>query len=52
MCFAYALDYEFDSEQAEDLWYHVHRMDIEFLEWWKKKQPKPKAPRKPRGTKP
>jgi len=52
MCFQYATDYEFDSEQKEDLWYHIQRMDTDFLEWWKKKQPKPKTPRTPRGKKP
>jgi len=51
MCFQYALDYELDSEQQEDLWYHIQKMDIEFLEWWKKKQPKPRTPKVPRGKK-
>jgi hypothetical protein len=45
MCFEYARDYEFTEEQEEDLWYHISRMDIEFLEWWKKKQPKPRTPK-------
>lgn len=45
MCFVYATDYGFDEEQQEDLWYHISRMDIEFLEWWKKKQPKPRGPK-------
>lgn len=42
MCFQYALDYDLEEEQSEDLWFHIGRMDIEFLEWWKKKQPKPR----------
>jgi hypothetical protein len=50
MCFNYAQDYDFDEEQTEDLWYHISRMDIEFLEWWKKKQPKPRKGKQPRGT--
>lgn len=45
MCFAYAEDYEFDEEQKEDLWFYVHRMDQAFLEWWIKKQPKPRGPK-------
>ena len=45
MCFSYAEDYEFDEEQTEDLWFHIRSMDLEFLVWWKKKQPKPRAPR-------
>lgn len=45
MCFQYAKDYEFDEEQKEDLWYYIRQMDIEFLQWWSKKQRKPKVPR-------
>jgi hypothetical protein len=45
MCFSYAVDYDLDEEQSEDLWYHISRMDIEFLEWWKKKQPKARNPK-------
>ena len=45
MCFAYAVGYDLDSEQSEDLWYHISEMDISFLEWWKKKQRKPKIPK-------
>lgn len=44
-CFSYGRDYEFDRELTEELWQHIRHMDIAFLEWWKKKQPKPKAPR-------
>lgn len=51
LCFAYAEDYDFDSEQKEDLWYFVQRMENEFLLWWLKKQPKPKTPRAGRGKK-
>ena len=40
MCFDYARDYEFDFEQTEDLWFHIQRMDAEFLPWWAKRQPK------------
>jgi hypothetical protein len=43
LCFQYATDYEFDSEQTEDLWFHVKEMDIEFLTWWQKKQPRKAA---------
>jgi len=39
-CFSYARDYEFDSEQQEDLWFFIRQMDVEFLSWWAKKQPK------------
>lgn len=53
MCFRYADDYELDEEQKEDLWFYISRMDREFLEWWIKKQPKPREPRvKDGGTKP
>lgn len=45
MCFAYAEDYGFDEEQREDLWYFIKRMDQEFMEWWIKRQPKPKGPK-------
>lgn len=45
MCFQYADDYDFEEEQREDLWYFVSRMDIPFLEWWKKKQPKTRNPK-------
>lgn len=45
MCFQYAEDYEFDSDQKEDLWYFIRAMDLEFLQWWQKKRPKPKVPR-------
>jgi hypothetical protein len=48
MCFAYAVDYEFDSEQLEDLWFFVQRMDNDFLVWWIKKQPR--GPRGKRGA--
>lgn len=51
MCFAYAVDYEFDSEQTEDLWYHIQRMESEFLAWWAKKQPKGRKPKEARGSK-
>lgn len=51
MCFQYARDYEFDSEQEEDLWFHIAQMESEFIPWWKKKQPKPKT-KVPRGKKP
>lgn len=49
MCFQYAVDYELDSEQQEDLWFYIQRMEAEFLEFWKKKQPTPRAPRTKRG---
>jgi hypothetical protein len=38
MCFQYAYDYEFDSEQQEDLWFHIQEMEKEFLPWWAKRQ--------------
>lgn len=38
--FQYADDYDLDTEQTEDLWYYISRMDIAFREWWIKKQPK------------
>ena len=49
MCFAYATDYELTEEQTEDLWFHIRQMDLEFLVWWKKKQPKPRKGRQ-KGT--
>ena len=49
MCFGYADDYDLDEEQKEDLWVHIQGMDTEFLEWWKKKQPKPKGPKGGKG---
>jgi len=49
MCFTYAEDYDLDDEQQEDLWYHIRSMDIEFLTWWKKKQPKPRTKGRQRG---
>jgi hypothetical protein len=49
MCFQYAIDYDLSEEQTEDLWYHIRIMDSEFLPWWQKKQPKPKAPKGRRG---
>jgi hypothetical protein len=49
MCFAYADDYGLGDEQRDDLWFFVKRMDLEFIPWWNKKQPKPKQPRKTRG---
>lgn len=49
MCFSYAEDYDLDYEQSEDLWYHIAQMDIEFLAWWKKKQPKPRTKGRQRG---
>lgn len=48
MCFAYAEDYELSEEQRDDLWFFIQKMDTEFLEWWMKRQPKPKAPREPK----
>ncbi len=51
MCFAYARDYEFDSEQEEDLWFHIQEMENQFLPWWQKRQPKPKTVGKSRGKK-
>lgn len=53
MCFTYAEDYELDEEQRDDLWYFIQHMDREFLEWWIKKQPKPRETKgKAGGTKP
>lgn len=52
MCFAYAEDYGFDYEQMEDLWYFIRNMDIEFLVWWKKKQPNPRKKGLQRGPRP
>lgn len=54
MAFQYAEDYEFSEEQRDDLWFYINKMDREFLEWFKKKQPKPRTPTKGkgRGTKP
>lgn len=49
MCFHYAVDYDFGSEQKEDLWYYIQQMDSEFLQWWVKKQPKAKTPKAPNG---
>lgn len=51
MCFQYASDYDLDYEQQEDLWFFIRTMDTDFMEWWRKKQRKPKDPNK-RGTKP
>lgn len=48
MCFAYAEDYELSEEQRDDLWFFIQKMDTEFLEWWMKRQPKPKGPREPK----
>lgn len=45
MCFEYASDYDLSEEQQEDLYYFITKMDDEFLPWWKKKQPKPRAPK-------
>lgn len=50
MCFQYATDYDFDECQRDDLWFYISRMDVEFLQWWKKRQPKPRVPRKGRGV--
>jgi hypothetical protein len=50
MCFAYATDYNLTEEQSDDLWYHIRNMDVEFLAWWKKKQPKPRKGKQQRGT--
>jgi hypothetical protein len=54
MCFQYAYDYDLDWEQTEDLWFYIDRMDREFLQWFKKRQPKPrvKEPRGKGGSKP
>lgn len=49
MCFIYAEDYEFSEEQKEDLWFHINQMDSEYIVWWQKRQPKPKAPKGARG---
>lgn len=45
MCFAFAHDYELSEEQREDLWFYIRHMDQAFMEWWIKRQPKPKQPR-------
>lgn len=46
MCFQYAYDYDLTVEQRDDLWFYISQVDMEFLGWWIKKQPK-----KPKGTK-
>lgn len=43
MCFQYAVDYDLDEEQKDDLWYFINAMDQEFLSWWMKRQPKNKG---------
>jgi hypothetical protein len=47
-CFSYASDYDFDFEQAEDLWYYIARMDRGFLKH--KKDTAPPPPKPPRGS--
>jgi len=42
VCWQYAKDFDFDEEQADDLWFYIARMDRDFLKWYKSKQPKPK----------
>lgn len=49
MCFEYSEDYGLDEEQRDDLWFYMNRMDREFLEWFKKKQPKPRTPKTGKG---
>ena len=49
MCFQYALDYDFELDQRDDLYYYVIGMDAEFLTWWRKKQPKQRTSRTPNG---
>lgn len=50
MCFSFADDYGLDEEMRDDLWYYIHRMDIEFLTWWRKKQPKPRKGKRGANT--
>lgn len=45
MCFAYAEDYDLDEDQRDELWFHIRHMDQEFLEWWLRKQRKPRTPK-------
>lgn len=49
MCFGYAQDYELSEEQRDDLWFFIQKMDSEFLEWWIKRQPKPREPKVKKG---
>lgn len=42
-CFEYAVDYGFDDEQKEDLWFYVNEMDREFLKWYHSQLPKSKG---------
>lgn len=50
LCFQYAYDYDFSEEQRDDLWYYIHHADIEFLAWWRKKQPRPKGAKRGTGS--
>lgn len=33
--FQYAIDYDFDEWQADDLWFYIKRMDLASLKWQK-----------------
>lgn len=33
--FQYAVDYDFDEWQSDDLWYYIKRMDLACLNWQK-----------------
>lgn len=39
-----------DTDTKDDLWYYIRQMDLEFLSWWQRKQPKP-PPKGPTGGK-
>lgn len=51
MCFQYAYDYDLTEEQRDDLWFYIHKADIEFLVWWKKRQRKPRPTKGVKGGK-
>lgn len=45
-CFQYAVDYELDEWQSDDLWYYVSHMDLALLKWQKDKEPPTPEPPK------
>lgn len=49
ICFQYAYDFDLTEEQRDDLWFYIQRADTVFLEWWKKKQPKPRPSKGAKG---
>jgi hypothetical protein len=39
--FQYAVDYDFDEWQSDDLWFYIRRMDMTALKWQKEQKPPP-----------